>query len=183
MKEIKNKKILIIVDMQNDFITGSLANKDAEAIVDPICKYLKKNKDKFSKVILTRDTHQTNYLETSEGKNLPIEHCIKGTNGWLLNDKIQNTLDTEKIDYLFIDKPTFGFKYWYGQPELAYPEIKNIEICGTCTDICVVSNALILKTQFPEKEVKVLSKLCAGLTPELHEAALKIMQSCQCKIV
>lgn len=180
---MENKKILIIVDMQNDFITGSLANPDAEKIVDPICEYIKENKENLCEIILTRDTHRSNYLETQEGKNLPVEHCVNGTAGWCVHDKIQKTFRDLKLRYNYIDKNNFGFPYWRDLHELTGWEDADIEICGTCTDICVISNALIIKSQFPERKVRILSKLCAGLTPELHEAALKVMKSCQCEIV
>ena len=177
------KKLLIIVDMQNDFITGSLANIDAQAIVDPICQYLTENKNNFEEVVLTRDTHKEDYLKTPEGKKLPVEHCIHGTPGWCVHDKIRDTLKTLNIPHAYIDKTTFGYKYWgsYGEGIQGYNG-DVIEICGTCTDICVVSNALILKNEFPKKEIRILSNLCAGLTPELHQAALDVMKSCQCEI-
>jgi len=175
MKE-RRGKLLIIVDMQNDFITGSLANKDAEAIVPGICDLIKNWK---GDIFCTQDTHYPNYLETQEGNNLPVEHCIYQTAGWCIHDDILKTLRTK--NYNCILKSSFG------SPELTeYRTIDNYEevvLVGTCTDICVVSNALLVKSFFPEVKVTVISSLCAGVTKEKHEAALETMRSCQINVV
>lgn len=173
----KRDKILIIIDMQNDFISGSLANKDAEAIVEPICKYIENFK---GHIFCTRDTHDTNYLKTSEGKKLPIEHCIKNTAGWCIDDRIQKALRGRDVGY--IDKPTFGSLEW----EKSYNDhltYCDIYLCGTCTDICVISNTLLLKAMRPEANIFVLKDLCAGVTKEKHEAALEVMRSCQVEVI
>lgn len=167
-------KLLVIVDMQNDFITGSLANKDAEAIVPKIVKFLK---EWDWDVIVTRDTHQENYLETQEGKNLPIKHCIEYTDGWEINRDILMAMPVSKSS--IIDKPTFGSLGWI----TCANDYGEIYLCGTCTDICVVSNALIIKACAPEVKVKVLKDLCAGVTKEKHEAALEVMRSCQVEVI
>ncbi len=165
--------VLIVIDMQNDFITGSLKNEDAKKIVNGICEKIKSFK---GKIIATRDTHNLDYLQTNEGKNLPIVHCVKNTSGWEIESQILKEL--EKKDYKIIDKPTFGY---LGEWNLE--NVKNIEICGTCTDICVISNALILKAKYPDANVSVIKNLCAGLTEQKHNEALSIMESCQVKII
>lgn len=170
------KKILIIIDMQNDFITGSLANQDAQKIVKPICKYVEKFDGDY--IYLTRDTHGTDYLKTPEGKKLPIEHCIKNTEGWEIDSSIQKAISTKR--HSIINKPTFGSLEWLKRKDLKRAEIL---ICGTCTDICVVSNAVIIKAAYPQANVKVLGNLCAGLTKEKHNAALETMKSCQIEVI
>lgn len=165
-------KTLIVVDMQNDFVTGSLGAKEVQNIVPNIKKKIQEYIDRGDLVIFTRDTHEQNYLETLEGKKLPIKHCIKNTKGWEIAKEL-------KVDNaLIINKPQFGFPYWY-----QYDLRGDIEIVGTCTDICVVSNALIIKAQFPEKEVTIDASCCAGVTPELHKAALDVMRSCQINVI
>lgn len=170
------KKALIVIDMQNDFVTGSLANKAAEKIVEPI---VKKIKEYDGTVILTRDTHTSNYLKTAEGKSLPVEHCIQGSSGWEIVDKIAGEA-AKKKDNRIINKPTFGLPYSFAWN---LEEYSSVEIVGTCTDICVVSNALILKALYPDLQIKVLSDMCAGLTKEKHEAALEVMRSCQIEVI
>lgn len=168
------RKVLIVIDMQYDFIDGALANKDAEAIVAPICELIK-NGD-WTDIILTRDTHYLDYSLTAEGKKLPVLHCIEGTKGWLVHENIvKAVMDDTGRTPVYIDKPTFGYKGWNNWSL----EDADITVVGTCTDICVVSNVLILKAMFPEANIKVYGNLCAGLTKEKHEAALEIMRSCQ----
>ena len=169
-------KILIVVDMQNDFVTGSLANPDAEAIIPGIAKKIAEYEKNGDRIIFTRDTHKANYLETPEGKALPVPHCINGTKGWLVVDEL-NHPECEHIN-----KPTFGYRYWeYDLGDM--PKIDEIELVGTCTDICVLSNAIILKTQFPNVPITVDSSCCAGVTPEKHAAALEVMRSCQINVI
>lgn len=164
------KKTLIVVDMQKDFIDGALGSKEAIAIVEnvknKIAQYVK-NRDE---IIFTRDTHQSDYLSTNEGKNLPVEHCIQGTDGW----KIQE--DLEVPGAIYIDKPTFGYMDWKDY------NLEEVELVGLCTDICVVSNALIIKATYPEIQVSVDASCCAGVTPESHKAALTTMRMCQVKV-
>lgn len=172
------KKILIVIDMQNDFINGSLGTKEAEAIVDHVVEKI----GEYPKdcIYATRDTHQKDYLETQEGKNLPVEHCIQGTHGWQLHDKVAAALEGAVI----VDKPTFG-SYELADMmvmEAAGEENIEIELVGLCTDICVVSNAMLIKARLPEARISVDSACCAGVTPETHEAALKTMQMCQIAI-
>ncbi len=163
-------KTLIVIDMQNDFIDGSLGSKEAVAIIDKVRDKIEKYKANGERIIFTRDTHMPNYLETNEGKNLPVEHCIKDTFGW----EIRKELQVE--DALVIDKPTFGYVNW---GEMNFDEI---EIIGLCTDICVVSNAIILKSNFPEIKITVDSSCCAGVTPESHQSALDTMRMCQIEV-
>lgn len=164
------KKTLIVVDMQNDFIDGALGTKEAVEIVAKVKEKIARYKEAGDEVIFTRDTHGENYLETNEGRNLPVVHCIRGTKGW----EISNELDTEGCE--IIDKPTFGWNGW-GQRSF-----EEVELVGLCTDICVVSNALILKALFPEIEIYVDSSCCAGVTVETHKAALETMKMCQIKV-
>ncbi len=172
------KNILIVVDMQKDFIDGSLGTKEALSIIK---NSVEKIKNFDGDIFVTYDTHSENYLETSEGKKLPVSHCVKGTKGWELNEEIEKALENK--EYTKIEKPTFG--------SLELPQIirekyknekKNIELIGLCTDICVVSNALILKANFIEDEIWIDSACCAGVTPESHKAALLTMKMCQINI-
>lgn len=177
-------KYLIVIDMQNDFIDGSLANPAAQVIVDKIAEYVA-NFD--GEIIFTRDTHFSDYLETKEGKNLPVVHCVAATKGWQINSKIENavlSMSSRKYSVRYVDKPTFGYvkalkKVIDGA--IGYPT--SIEVVGTCTDICVISNVLGLKEEYPEVEIIVHENMCAGLTEELHQAAINVMKSCQIKVV
>lgn len=167
-------KHFVVVDMQNDFCTGALANKDAVAIIPRIKAELQAAKAEEANIIFTRDTHAENYMETGEGKHLPVKHCVKDTEGWQVVPELMEETD-EKT--LFIDKTHFGFDNWADYVK----EGDEVVICGTCTDICVVSNALALKA-IEGVEVTVIADCCAGLTKESHEAALKVMECCQCNI-
>lgn len=164
-------KTLIVVDMQNDFINGSLGTPEAVAIVPNVKKKIEEYKARGDQIIYTRDTHFDNYLETNEGKHLPVEHCIKNTSGWHIAD----CLVVEDCDC--IDKVTFGWTKWNGY------NFEEVELVGLCTDICVVSNALILKAMFPEINVTVDASCCAGVTPESHKAALLTMKMCQINVI
>lgn len=168
-------KVLIVVDMQNDFIDGSLGTKEAVAIVDNVKEKISEYKNMGATIIYTRDTHGEDYLQTSEGRNLPVSHCIKGTHGWNIADGLY--VDGSKI----IDKYTFGWTNW--NEENFDEKDTQIEIIGLCTDICVVSNALIIKAAYPEMEITVDSKCCAGVTVSTHAAALETMKMCQIKVI
>ncbi len=173
------KKILIVVDMQKDFVDGALGTKEAAAIVDRVAEKIKNH---HGDIIVTYDTHGENYMETQEGKHLPVPHCIKGTDGWLLDEKIQSALDG--VPFQAMEKPTFGA---VALPELIKagynPAEIEIELVGLCTDICVVSNALLLKAHFTETNICVDADCCAGVTPESHEAALTTMKMCQINVI
>ena len=171
------QNILLVIDMQNDFIDGALGTKEAVEIVPAV----KKKIEQFDGTVLfTRDTHETWYLQTQEGKNLPVEHCIRGTDGWQIRPELDALRKTEAID-----KETFGAKELGGilldmDEEI---EIGSITLIGLCTDICVVSNAMLVKAFLPEVPVIVDASCCAGVTPESHETALKAMEACQIQIV
>ena len=165
------KKTLIVVDMQNDFIDMALGTAEAVAIVPVVKAKIQAYAQAGYEIIYTRDTHGENYLDTPEGKKLPVPHCIRGTKGWEIAKGLY--VPGCKI----IDKPNFGWPNW-GEERL-----EDVEIIGLCTDICVVSNALIIKAAFPEATVKVDKSCCAGVTPATHEAALATRAMCQIEIV
>ncbi len=164
------KKTLIVVDMQRDFIDGSLGTKEAEAIVDRVKEKIARYQAAGDEIIFTRDTHQKDYLKTNEGRHLPVEHCIEGTEGWKLAEGL------EVPGAVYINKPAFGYMGWGDY------HLEEVELVGLCTDICVVSNALIIKALYPEIEVSVDASCCAGVTPESHEAALATMRMCQISV-
>ena len=169
-------KLLVVVDMQNDFVTGALGTKEAEAIVNKVEEKIVKELSEETAVVFTKDTHNKNYLSTQEGKKLPVEHCIKGTDGW----KLVPQLEDYALACPIIEKNTFG------SVELAkfveHNSFDEIEIIGLCTDICVISNALLLKAIVPETRISVSAQCCAGVTPETHENALEAMKMCQIEI-
>lgn len=168
------KKLLVVTDMQNDFVTGSLGTKEAEGIVKNVVDKVREWKEMGMDILYTRDTHGNEYLDTAEGKKLPVEHCIKGTHGWEIVDELKE--GAEKV----MDKPSFG------SPKL----VENVRVggydevvfVGLCTDICVITNALLLKSFFPELLVSVDAACCAGVTPETHNAALETMRMCQVEV-
>lgn len=165
--------------MQKDFIDGALGTKEAQTIVD---KAAEKIKSFDGEIVVTFDTHFENYMETSEGKKLPVPHCIKGTLGHALNTKLNKALEGKR--YTAVEKLTFGSVELPKIVEtLAAGEMYEVEMIGLCTDICVVSNALMLKAFNPECEITVLSDICAGVTPEKHLAALETMRSCQINVI
>lgn len=178
------KDILIVVDMQKDFIEGALGTKEAEAIVDNVTAKIKNFE---GMIIATYDTHEADYMETREGRYLPVPHCIRATEGWQLNAEVQNAL--EAAGYTAVYKPTFGsielmdiIKKYLKENELSETDI-TVTLIGLCTDICVVSNAMLLKAAYPQMDIAVDSACCAGVTPEKHEAALETMRSCQIDIL
>ena len=172
------RKILIVIDMQNDFIDAALGTKEAVAIVDAV-------KDKIRSypaedVIATMDTHGENYMATQEGKYLPVPHCIRGSDGWQIRPDIAVLLAGAKI----YEKPTFGSTALAADLKtIAEEEAIELELIRLCTDICVVSNALLLKAAMPEVKISVDARCCAGVTPEKHLAALETMRSCQIQII
>ncbi len=170
--------VLIVVDMQNDFIDGALGTKEAKEIVPKVAE---KIKSFDGRVIATRDTHEENYLDTQEGRKLPVKHCIRGTAGWEIRSEIQ-----ELIRELPMDKLTFGCLD-LGNALQKYDEwqekIESVTLIGLCTDICVISNAMIVKAALPETRVIVDASCCAGVTPESHKQALEAMKVCQIEVV
>ena len=177
--EVFMGKILIVIDMQNDFVTGALGSEEAKKIVPTV---VEKVKNYDGDVIFTRDTHGKDYMQTQEGKNLPVPHCIKDTDGWQIISELL-ALQQEN-NYKVFDKPTFGSTELaeYIKNEYEKGNIDEVELIGVCTDICVVSNAMIIKANAPELPVSVTAGCCAGVTPKKHNAALETMQSCQIKI-
>ncbi len=172
------RKLLLVIDMQNDFIDGALGTPEAEAIVDRVVEEIGKYPP--ADVIATRDTHPADYLNTQEGRNLPVVHCVKGTPGWELNEKVAAALGDARI----VDKPTFGsVELAEMLAEMAKTEELDITLVGLCTDICVASNALLVKAFLPEVPMRVVADACAGVTPASHAAALQTMQMCQVQVV
>ncbi len=169
-------KVLCVIDMQKDFIDGALGTKEAVSIVENVKNKIDLYRKSGDRVIFTRDTHPENYLETAEGKKLPVPHCIKGSDGWQISDLL------EVKDSLVIDKVTFG-SYDLSRAVAETKDLEEIEVVGLCTDICVISNALLLKARLPEVKISVDSSCCAGVTPDSHENALKSMAMCQIDIL
>ncbi len=171
------KNILIVVDMQNDFIDGALGTKEAVAIVP---KVEEKIRNFDGEVFFTRDTHETYYLETQEGKNLPVKHCIRDTEGWQIRKELDVLRKTDPVD-----KETFGSTDLARELTMIDEDegIGSITLVGLCTDICVISNALLIKASLPEVPICVDATCCAGVTPESHENALKAMEACQIRII
>lgn len=174
-------KYLIVIDMQKDFVTGALGTKEAQTILPGVIERIRAARAAGEKVVYTLDTHSEDYLSTAEGKKLPVPHCIRGTAGWLPEAGVAEVLGLARC----FEKPTFGCqelaeflkgeaRHW-NRP---VSESMTIELIGVCTDICVISNALLIKAALPEANLIVNSGLCAGTTPENHAAALKVMQSC-----
>ena len=173
------RKFLVVVDMQKDFVDGALGTAEAEAIVPAA---VKKIENFVGDIFVTYDTHFDDYLDTAEGKKLPVPHCIIDTDGWQLNDRIADAL-TGRV-FVPVHKPTFGsIQLAIDIAEAAQGEEFSVELIGLCTDICVISNALLLKAFFPEAEISVDSACCAGVTPEKHEAALETLRSCQINVI
>ena len=176
--------ILIVIDMQKDFVDGALGTPEAEAIVPAVTEKIREYARRGDVVIATRDTHGEDYPDTQEGRNLPVVHCVRDTPGWELDARVAAALPE---DALIVDKPTFGstelaeimgrYAEEYGQENV------NAELIGLCTDICVVSNALLLKAHFYEMPITVDARCCAGVTPGKHAAALETMASCQIRIL
>jgi len=176
-------KVLIVVDMQKDFIDGSLGTKEAVSIVDAVVKRIEDSEGEL--ILFTQDTHQDDYLDTSEGKKLPVVHCIENTEGWQINESIQNAWrnnkDTIRISELPLNtftKPVFGSVDLVDFLKSRASEISEIEILGLCTDICVVSNAIMVKNTLPNIKISVNASCCAGVTPQSHKEAINIMKMC-----
>lgn len=175
------KKILIVVDMQNDFIDGALGTKEAQAIVPNVKNKIREYLERDDIVIYTRDTHYSDYLETLEGKNLPIPHCIQNTHGWEIADGLTYG------GSIVVNKNTFGYNNWnytlYNAGIINYDEVESVELAGLCTDICLISNAMILKAELYNVPFIVDASCCAGVTPESHKNALEAMKMCQINVI
>lgn len=185
------KKILVVIDMQNDFITGPLGTPEAVSIVDKVVEKIRG--EEWYWVYATEDTHFYNYLDTQEGKKLPVEHCIIGTDGRNIHKDIQKALDELECEYSCFVKSTFGARslpmgiendlYDYELNDWVDGEELELTLVGVCTDICVISNALLLKAHYPEMKIVVDASCCAGSTPFRHREAIDVMRSCQVEIV
>ena len=182
--EGKTMNILLVIDMQKDFVDQALGTPEAQAIVPNVVAKINEYKARGDVIIATKDTHEETYLETQEGVNLPFIHCVQNTEGWQLDDAVQAAMPENAT---IVNKPTFGstdlvalmreYVQQYGQPNV------NVEIIGLCTDICVVSNALIEKAFYPEMPITLDAKCCAGVTPATHDAALATMRMCQINVI
>ena len=171
------KKLLIVVDMQKDFIDGTLGTAEAVAIVDNVASYIEKCDSEGYEIVFTRDTHGEDYMDTQEGRKLPVVHCIKDTEGWQIDKKLRGYAEGRRI----FDKPTFGSVELMNYViEQAYDEI---QLLGLCTDICVISNAMLVKAALPEARICVVAGCSAGVTPESHNNALEAMKSCQIEVI
>ena len=167
--------ILVVVDMQKDFISGALGTKEAVGIVPRVAEKIAQAKKAGKTIVFTRDTHHENYLDTQEGKNLPVPHCIENTDGWQLDP----ALDTAGA--MIFDKPSFGSEALVRYLK-SLNDLRSAEFVGLCTDICVITNVLSTKCALPELPISVDSTCCAGVTPQSHETALNAMRMCQIKI-
>lgn len=175
------KHVLIVVDMQTDFVDGALGTPEAVAILDNVTAKIKAYAaDPDGVIFVTYDTHTESYMETSEGKHLPVPHCIKGTAGWALHPTVAAAL--EGVTYTAVEKPTFGSVALPALVKEAAAGDFSVELIGLCTDICVVSNTLLLKAHYPEVSISVDASCCAGVTPDTHRAALTTMGMCQIEV-
>ena len=172
-------RVLIAIDMQKDFIDGALGSVEAVKIVHKVKQLIKEFADSGDSIIFTQDTHDNNYLDTLEGKKLPVPHCIFNSDGWKIHADLLSDLDV-KDRYMIITKETFGFIDW---DSLINNDVEEIVIVGLCTDICVVTNALIIRTHFPNTIIKIVEDATAGTSPEKKEAALTVARSCQIDII
>ena len=197
-------KILVVIDMQNDFLHGALKNEEGIKIIPNVVKRIKEYYAENMPVFATRDTHTEDYLSTQEGKKLPVVHCVKYAKGWQINQDVLDALgetyvyDKKQFPYrkmlglptasnyaIIFDKPTFGSEDLANYIKRCYGHIQKeleVELCGVCTDICVISNAMLLKAMLPEAKIKVNSSLCAGVTVQSHNTALNAMRSCQIEV-
>lgn len=194
-------KILIVVDMQNDFINGTLGTPEAQAIVSLVAETIEQMAAKDVVILFTKDTHPENYMETLEGKNLPVPHCIDGTDGWMLNSEVMEAFERVRDQYCtfgtlppfcedhVILKPTFGsmdlqnILFALDEYRNGAGEIEEIYLMGLCTGICVMSNAILCKATLPEVPVNVIEDCCACVTPESHKTAIEAMKLCQINII
>ncbi len=180
VREMDGKKVFIVIDMQNDFITGSLGNKECQAIVEDLKAEIKKKREEGYEILFTQDTHGSEYLETQEGRNLPVTHCIRGSEGWEIIPELAEFVNEDNV----LCKGSFGDVNIGPFVERAAGGVpEEIVMTGVCTDICVISNSMILKAYFPETPIKVMGNLCAGVSPESHQRALGAMGPCQIKVV
>ena len=179
--------MLIVVDMQRDFVSGCLGSPEARAIVPAVCERIRRAVQEGTQVVFTLDTHESDYMDTREGRFLPVPHCIRGTEGWALEPDVARECKRGMISF---EKPTFGSTALMhhvaaaaGAKGCVNGKGLTVELCGVCTDICVVSNAMLIKAALSEADLIVNPALCAGVTPARHEAALETMRSCQIAVL
>ncbi len=173
------KNVLIVVDVQKDFVDGSLGTKQAQEIIPEVCRLI--DDDSFDSIIVTMDTHKNDYLNTREGKYLPVTHCIENTEGWQIDAHVSELLKCHQEKLTVISKPTFGSEKLVELVKQKKPQ--KIVLCGLCTDICVISNALAIKAALYETDIAVVEKACAGVTEQKHACAIEVMRSCQIDIL
>jgi len=182
--ESRKNDVLVVIDMQKDFVDGSLGTKEAVEIVDNVVGQIKSGR--YDSMVVTLDTHSENYLQTQEGHNLPVEHCIRNSEGWMLDKKVQEALSENKLPCAVVTKVTFGGEKVIEALEGIRKNVgepTSFTFVGLCTDICVISNALLIKAYYPETPMCVVENATAGVTPDLKDAALKVMASCQIKSI
>ena len=172
-------KVLIVIDMQRDFINGSLGTKEAQEIVPKVCKRMEDHLAKGGYVFLTRDIHGYDYEKTLEGRKLPVRHCIEMTPGMEFDDAVSEIIKRYPNQCLILSKRQFGFMNWWQKLDVR----DEIMICGLCTDVCVLVNAIILRSEYPNTRITLYADSCAGTTPEKHEAALNVMESCHIEVI
>lgn len=178
------KNILVVVDMQNDFITGALGNAECEASVAAVKKVIADGK--YDQIILTRDTHTEDYMNTREGKHLPVPHCIEETEGWEINSEVMDAVVASKVEYMIVDKPTFGSVILgseLAEDYATHGAELTVDFVGVCTGICVISNVMIAKATCPEAEIRVVENACACVTPDSHKTAIEAMKLCQVEMI
>ncbi|MCQ2416667.1 MAG: cysteine hydrolase [Oscillospiraceae bacterium] len=175
-------KALIVIDMQKDFTTGALGNPETAAVVKPVADYIRsfRSQESDGAVIATMDTHFENYMETQEGRHLPVPHCIRNTEGWALEEAVAEAMGEQAV---ILEKKTFGAIHLPEQLQKYADQLQEIQMVGVCTDICVISNAMILKAAFPEVPIRIIANCCAGVTPQSHKNALSAMAMCQMTVV
>jgi len=181
-----SRKILVVVDMQNDFISGPLGNAECMGAVDAVVNVI--TTGDYDSILVTQDTHTPDYRNTNEGRHLPVVHCVDGTNGWECEDRVKEALNGNKAPKTYFKKGTFGSLSLAEYLTDAEHGIKNgpetqIDFCGVCTGICVISNVMLAKAALPEADIRVLADACACVTPESHKTALAAMKLCQVEIV
>lgn len=173
------KNVLIVVDVQNDFVDGALGTEEAVEIIPEVCRLI--DDPSFDSIVVTMDTHQADYMDTREGKYLPVPHCIENSEGWQLNDEVAEHLKRREAIVTVINKPTFASHQLVDLLKKEKPQ--RIVLCGLCTDICVISNALAIKAALHETDIAAVEKACAGVTQQKHACAIEVMRSCQIDIL
>lgn len=181
-----SKKILVVVDMQNDFISGPLGNEECMGAVDQVVDVIRNGE--YDRILVTQDTHSEDYMSTKEGKHLPVVHCIEGTKGWEYEERVGEAINASGLKTTYFKKNTFGClamaEFFKEEANgIANSQETQIDFCGVCTGICVISNVMLTKAALPEANIRVLADACACVTPESHRTALEAMKLCHIEIV